>query len=387
MGKHRGRHKIPTRYVEGIAIRETRPGYHVVDFMVDGRRIRRGFTELSAAETYCRAKRLEIRNQGTRALSFDDRLRRDALAALRILKPIGVSLTDAATEYARRHPATATETFRQACDRYLLWMRDNGRRELSIKEKTWKLDRLCREGLESMPMAAVDAIEVEKIIKAGVYTQNAARDHLRAAKTIMAFYRGENRQGRRSDEKPPETWKPGTVAAVMAAAESDVPKIVPALAVLFFAGIRPDEMKRMTWDAVNLTSGEIYLSGDITKTRTIRHVEISDNLKSWLLAYRGAGKLVPSDTRYRTMREKVMKLAAIDSWPVDVARHTYATMLYRLTGDVNKVMAQLGHFGNAETFVRHYKGVPATANEAKVYFRITPDAAKAKHQFKVAKTA
>jgi hypothetical protein len=35
-------------------------------------------------------------------------------------------------------------------------------------------------------------------------------------------------------------------------------------------------------------------------------------------------------------------------------------------------MAQLGHFGNSQTFVRQYKGVPVTADDAAAYWKIKP---------------
>lgn len=371
MAKHHGRHKAKTRVVEGWNIREVRPDYFLVDRMISGTRIRKAFSALSEAETYCRMKAVELRNRGAAALDLSDSVRHDALAAMKVLEPLGVTLLRAAKEYAMRHPATAAETFRQTCDRYLVAMSKAERRKSSIEDKQGKLARLC-DGLGGLPTAGVDTLDVEQWIEARGYRNGTARAYLGAAKTILAFFRGENRQKHTEDKMPAFTWGPEIVEKIMRTAEAEAPDLVAALAILFFAGIRPDEVKRLTWDRIDMESREIYLDGSITKTRTLRHVPIEDNLVLWLNAYRGDRQVAPSAGRFRNLREKVTKAAGLDGWPTDVARHTYATALYRTTGDVNRVMSALGHFGNSEMFVNHYKGVPMTGADAKRFFEIKP---------------
>ena len=89
MSKHKGRHDVPTTFESGIAIREIRPGYWLVDFMVDGTRTRKAYSDLEEAKTYCREKRLELRNKGTEALALPDRTRAEALKAMEILRGTG----------------------------------------------------------------------------------------------------------------------------------------------------------------------------------------------------------------------------------------------------------------------------------------------------------
>ena len=62
----------------------------------------------------------------------------------------------------------------------------------------------------------------------------------------------------------------------------------------------------------------------------------------------------------------------IASWPVDVARHTFAAMHYNAHQNAAATMAQLGHFGNPTTFLRHYKGVQASAEDVKKYWDLKP---------------
>ncbi len=131
-------------------------------------------------------------------------------------------------------------------------------------------------------------------------------------------------------------------------------------------------MLRLTWADVDLGARLIRLRGEQTKTRDMRNVCISDNLAEWLTRYRGEGAVVASAVRYRTLREKAMQGAGLAAWPVDVARHTFATLHYHLHDDAARTAAQLGHFGSSATFVRHYKGCPVTADDAQRYFSIAP---------------
>jgi hypothetical protein len=117
----------------------------------------------------------------------------------------------------------------------------------------------------------------------------------------------------------------------------------------------------------------------------MRNVEIADNLRAWLTVYRSSGPVAPSPSRYRDQREAVMKASGVSAWPVDIARHTFATMHYNAHQNAAATMAQLGHFGNAQMFVKHYKGVPVTADEAAAYWKIKPNkSAQTTLQFKAA---
>ena len=60
-------------------------------------------------------------------------------------------------------------------------------------------------------------------------------------------------------------------------------------------GAKAREVLRLGWDQVDLETGVIRLTGEETKTRTMRNVEITDNLRAWRAKYCGAGRV----TAYR----------------------------------------------------------------------------------------
>lgn len=49
---------------------------------------------------------------------------------------------------------------------------------------------------------------------------------------------------------------------------------LPACALMLYAGIRPYEVRRLTWNRINLKSGLVSLAPNHTKTGGSRHVSI-----------------------------------------------------------------------------------------------------------------
>ncbi len=374
MGKHHKRHTVPREEIAGIAIREVRTGYWLVDFQRGGRRVRKAFKKLEEAKTWAESKKQEIVNKGVEVLNLPDKVRAEAMEAMRRLEGTGVGILEAIDDYLRRHPKTGSETVAQTCEKYLAAMRAAGRRPLSLIEKEVKFRSLCA-AMGATPTAAVDMAEIEQWAHGHGVGKVTTEAYIGAGGSLLQFFRrGCRLKNRRNngDEKPPVTWDVLTVAKVLETAEEIAPDIVPALAVLFFAGIRPHEMLRLTWQQIDLAAGVIRLTGEETKTRTMRNVEISANLGAWLTAYPGKGPVVASPGRYRDQRMAVMKKCGLAAWPVDVARHTFATMHYNAHQNAAGTMAQLGHFGNPQTFVTHYKGIQAPPADVAAYWDIKP---------------
>ena len=56
--------------------------------------------------------------------------------------------------------------------------------------------------------------------------------------------------------------------------------MISYLALGLFAGVRPMEIERLSWN--NILNGFIEITADKAKTRQIQLISISDNLKQWL---------------------------------------------------------------------------------------------------------
>ncbi len=374
MGKHHKQQKTNTLEHKGKVIRERSPGHYQVDFMVDGTRKRQSFKTLEAAKKYINFSSSEIRAKGTDALKISDAMRVELTKVMEQLNG-RATLTEVAAYWLERHPDSSAETWHQAADRYLAAMGTNERRKTSVVDKRLKF-AILEKVLVNPVMCAVDKATLEEAVKVLAverkWSDQTKTKYLSAGLTLIEFSKGNSKQKRKKDETPPIVWSADFIAEMMHKAEEHVPRFVPALVIMTFAGIRPNEALMLSWDAVNFIDGHISLTGKETKTHTTRHVTIKPNLLAWLQAYKSTGKISSSLTSQRYDREKLMKKLSITEWPNDVLRHTAATMMYAQSKDVNATCEQLGHFGGPGMFLRHYKGLSPKPEEVTKFWGIVP---------------
>lgn len=178
------------------------------------------------------------------------------------------------------------------------------------------------------------------------------------------------RQVREEQSAKPETTTPAEVLRILSALRRWRGGVmVRYFAYLYFAGIRPDELKRISpreAALVNLKTRTITIPANISKTKHERHVAISDNLAAWLAAT--PGPIVPPNfDRLAKLARKHFKLTH------DEARHSfisYHVAAYRSIGD-----AAL-QAGNSEGIIkRHYLNLHPR-EEGEEFFRIVPDPAR-----------
>jgi integrase len=174
------------------------------------------------------------------------------------------------------------------------------------------------------------------------------------------------------------------VEKLLRAAERVAPEYTAAVAVLFFAGLRPAELVGqyeglgegvrggLDWDCVDI-DGDIFLAGRDTKNRRKRQVPISANLRAWLDAYGGdkRGRLVPNPQAWKRARKAIVEEAGVD-WPQDYARHTYASMHYAFHKDRAKLEASMGHDPASRVLEANYKR-PVRKSEAERFWAIMPE--------------
>lgn len=156
-----------------------------------------------------------------------------------------------------------------------------------------------------------------------------------------------------------------------------------------FAGLRPAEIQRLTWDAVDLRERTVIVAGSQAKTRRRRVVDLSENAVAWLSTLKREQQTGPIcgrfwDARWRMFRramgwavgtfERGIKEQTVTpvhgAWPHNALRHTYASMHYALFQDEAKLQAQMGH-ESAAMLHRHYRALK-TRREAEVFWGLRP---------------
>jgi integrase/recombinase XerD len=167
----------------------------------------------------------------------------------------------------------------------------------------------------------------------------------------------------------PEIFTPAQVDALL---RSSPIESVPYFAIGVFAGLRPEEMKRLDWSQIDLEGRVIEVTGKQAKTNKRRLVDISPILLVWLrLHRRDSGAVTPSGIR--RLRESAMKAAEIRSWPVDVLRHSFVSYSVARDQNVAKTALQAGH--SVETLNQHYRNLVKPSDAVK-FWRITPKPSK-----------
>jgi hypothetical protein len=88
-----------------------------------------------------------------------------------------------------------------------------------------------------------------------------------------------------------QVFTPDEMQKLLRAAKDE---LVPAIALGGFAGIRSEELKRLTWEDIHLQEGHIEIKSAKSKTRVHRLIPIQENLKAWLQLYaKKIGAVVP----------------------------------------------------------------------------------------------
>jgi integrase len=149
---------------------------------------------------------------------------------------------------------------------------------------------------------------------------------------------------------------------------------IPYFALCLFAGIRPGvpdgEITKIRPDDVNLETGIISISADVSKVREPRRITIQPNLAAWLRAY-PLSKFPIVVGNFKKRREKFRDRFNLTH---DVLRHTYISMFVAKFRSIGEASIQAG---NSESIIRrHYLDLKSTEGGA-AFFAITPKHAKA----------
>lgn len=319
----------------------------------------------------------------------------DVLAALEKIAGKGTLLQ--AAEFYLQHndlPSGKIITVAEAVERYIAQAQVDGLRPRSIEDITLTLKRLT-EAFGSRPVAhlsrhdATEWMNSLKRLRGGAKYSQTSRRHFRVHAGALfnwllnremavhnpfeAKSRGRRGHSHSKDQIMPGTLTVQQVRAILNAARSQQPELVPALAIAFFAGLRRNEYLHLEWADVQFEHGLIRVRPEIAKRRQARNVEMQSNLVSWLLPYRkDAGPIAIEASAFRKKFDKVRAAAkCVKLYPHNAARHTFATMHLARFNDAAKTALQLGHVGGIDILFDHYRGM-VTPKEAEAYWQIVP---------------
>ena len=152
-------------------------------------------------------------------------------------------------------------------------------------------------------------------------------------------------------------------------------KYRPAMAIMFFTGIRPEmEMNMLRYSDIR-HGKTIHLRAERTKTGRERWIKPPENLWKWIP--KGNGNLMASYGAFNQSRRRAARRAfgwkegtarkeGFD-YPANGARHSFGSYGYWISFEW--ALDTMGHM-SSETFLRNYKNSRVNIDDAKEYFSI-----------------
>lgn len=116
---------------------------------------------------------------------------------------------------------------------------------------------------------------------------------------------------------------------------------LPALGLMLHAGVRPQELTRLSWHDIDMEERELCLAARHTKTGGARHIPLSQPLLGMLAQHRGRGRICPPNWKSRWQR--LRRAAGFAHWVPDVLRHTFASYYIKHHRDMATLQMCMGH--------------------------------------------
>ncbi len=256
--------------------------------------------------------------------------------------------------------------------------RKDGRSTVYLNDLRNRLTTFCGD-FGSRPIAAVTVDELDDWLRS-LDCAPKTRANFRANISVLFGYAERRRMidtnpvARTSRpkliDKAPEIFSVDELAALLNAAQSSAPDVVPMLAIGAFAGLREAEIKRLDWAEIDLQRGFIEVKADKAKTARRRIIRIQPNLAEWLAPYSGAsGAVVPVNARKKL--DAVRKAAGLQRWSKNGLRHSFASYRLGATNDAATVAAELGH-STSQMLYSTYREL-VLPEEAERYWKIVPE--------------
>lgn len=322
-----------------------------------GKRERKFFETEKEANRFASRMRAEYA-KGSRGGVVDVALADMAIKAAEILEPWNITLVEAAKIVAKQmEEAQGTdETFAERLKRFTL---DN--------EERWR-PRYARDmaripswvGAEFMSMRCSTLTKTfieAALVKFGARSEKTV--HARFARVLAVV----NAKKKRPRLGAPEIMTVNQCARMLRACRNKAE--VRAVALLLFAGIRPDkldgEITRLDWS--NVGSDHITIVDATSKTHTDRLIPITPRLRRLLKGHPASGSVLPPNWQRRISH--LRKLADILG-KQDITRHTFASHFLAAFGEDDTKNA-MGHAQNSRTLFKHYRHAVAKSVGVKYF--------------------
>jgi integrase len=387
----------------------------LVSYYSGGRRIQERAKTLEAAKAKAKAAIKQITEGSGRLVALTAVEVADYVAAVRTLRPLGnVSLSDiaadyvaaaellpkgarlrdAATDYAKAHKRKAELSAVSVADLKDKFLAAKKNEELSdryLEDATSRLTKFAKGFRCNIASVTADQITTWLDgIKARGRTRNNYRNSIialfRYARTQGYLPRNEVTEGElvpvvKAKPSAIGIYTPDHLAAMLSVVSPD---LLPSVAIAAFAGVRSQEVLRLTWEDIDLRKGHIVVAAEKAKTASRRIVPILPALKAWLtLCKDKKGLVVTGFAQPQSWNRAVSRDVARYNVEAKAAnrpqiprinnglRHSFASYRLAISKDAAAVALEMGN--SPRKLFQNYREL-VTAAEAKRWFAVMPPA-------------
>lgn len=171
-------------------------------------------------------------------------------------------------------------------------------------------------------------------------------------------------------EKEIKPLKLSETKQLIKTAQRESPVYAVVAALLVYTGIRPREVRRLTWRDIDTEEKTITVRSQCSKTGGVRQVEIPPVLNRLLITHSRElkeEKICPTDwqRRWRKIRDNS---GFRGRWVQDVLRHTYASFHAKNYADLPRLQLNMGHRDLSLLHSRYVNMHGISRIEAKSFF-------------------
>ncbi|MFI3244377.1 MAG: tyrosine-type recombinase/integrase [Akkermansia sp.] len=243
-------------------------------------------------------------------------------------------------------------SFAKAVDMTLQLKSHRSKRTIQDIRQTMNTLMSCEQGLSEQSIRSITCAEWSRILNKA-YAHSPSR-FMKARANLSGVYTLAYKHGWCKDNPvkcvPTKTLYERTITplsiheikSLLTTARLKVHRdCFPALSLMLYTGVRPDEIKRLSWRDIDWEEGMLCLAPRHTKTGGGRHIPIIKPLLQLLKHCQDEGAICPKGwkSRWQYLREA----AGFTTWVPDVLRHSYASYHAKMYKNLPLLQLSMGH--------------------------------------------
>lgn len=354
---------------------------------LNGKRTVKQFKSKIEALNFVTLKRREKEQGGVAALNLDDTDRVAMMDAQRRLALLGMTITEAVEFCEQFKHGIEDQRYDQAVVMFLKAKRAANLRERSVKQLESTLGSRFATGRRETLVKDITQDDVETWLNGNGWAPKTRRNYLADLQGFFKFCGRKKwlvHDPAASIEKPNVDDRATAIltakqaAHLMHTAQETDSGLCAYLGLCLFAGVRPEETRKLTDKHLDLTHGDasIEIPASVSKTRQKRSVDISPNLLEWLNTYDRELPVKNFDRRFKAVRERA---GLLKGWENDVMRHSFGTYWVSENRSIGDCAIQMG---NSEAIIKkHYLATSTKKKmqaQSKKFWAIVPKKLAAK---------